>query len=594
MAQDYSWQWATRGGGMKRAAGESTSGYEFSSEQVQDIVVDSDNNYYYLAYITQQETEYDGLPINVYNATNSGFSNTDLLLVSTDCEGTLRWTQVIGGSGSDYSYKIDLDGNGGLYLTSWVVNISGPSNSYIPPHFSPDVALPVLDGSGQPQEGYKTAAVLKYNTADGSLAWYKMLQGMVNSGNRYWVMGNIIVDNDGNLRLLAGFRHGTHLDGQVTVPDTFTENYKFFIIKMNPEGEYIGITDIPMEGMVHHSKLYFDYDSNLDRYYIGGFRTEYGNNSILLPLSYGGTAFDRNMFLLALNGDGTEIWRRQETLSQVNNATELHAMEIDDDSNLYLAGKFFYQQGMTITFSGYTFPPVKGNVVWVMKMAPDGTVLWGTTPNEETSSNFPYDIAINGDEIALATEMFKGTWGDVAIDRGQNYLTDPVIVRFNKNTGVAFALHDALGPAGAKDSFTAIATDNDGNYIAGGYFRKQLFMSATDGVETLTKVNDVPNYTDFFIAKLAAGPCGVPAGTIDSALSSLNIYPVPTRDRLFINADVAVASYSVANYLGQVLLEGKLQPGQDSISLGSLQSGTYIINFTDASGRITSKKVVKE
>lgn len=592
-AQEYNWQWATRGGGIKKSPSEGTDSFAYNnSEQIKDIVVDADNNYYFLAYITQQSTEYDGLPIQVYNESIAP-AGADLLLISTSCDGTLRWTQTVGGGGYDFGYKISLDTNGGLYLTANVKNLSGPSQPYLPPHFSAEVALPQLDGTGQLQEGYKTAALLKYNTADGSLAWYKMLQGDVNLSNSGSLMAPLLVDDDGNIRLLVGLAYGTHLEGQVTVPETFTNTAKFFIVTVSPEGEYLDILDLPMEGIIEQSQVQFNYDEILGRYYISGHRT-YPGNSTLIPLSYGGTAFEKCSFILAIDEEGNEIWRLEENMSLNANTTRIFDFALDEDSSFYISGIYNNNGGAVTTFSNYTLPPTPGMVAFVLKMSHDGLVTWGSAPDTETSLNFPYDIAINGDEIAVATEMFQGTWDEVSINRGQNYLTDPVILRINKETGVAFALHDVMGNFGNKDSFTAIATDNDGNYIAGGYQRNQLFTAEDDGIETLTKVGGITSYTDFFIAKLAAVPCGTNAGIEGHSLNNIKVYPNPTNGFIYLQTDEIVNNFEVMNLLGQVVKSGDVKKSQNSIQLEELKSGTYLLKLYTADGKVISQKIIKE
>src|SRR6187402_433197 len=101
-AQTYEWQWAKRGGGTKETPAESESAANFESEQIIDIAVDHDNNYYYLAFMGQDHTEYDGTPITVYNTENQETGYTDVVLIATDCSGNLRWTQTIGGADRDF------------------------------------------------------------------------------------------------------------------------------------------------------------------------------------------------------------------------------------------------------------------------------------------------------------------------------------------------------------------------------------------------------------------------------------------------------------------------------------------------------------
>src|SRR5690606_2662700 len=135
-----------------------------------------------------------------------------------------------------------------------------------------------------------------------------------------------------------------------------------------------------------------------------------------------------------------------------------------------------------------------------------------STPTNFSGINYPLDIALNGNEVAVAVQGHEEDWGDVFINRPTNHLNDPVLLRLNKETGAAFALHDIMTTPGTRDGLSAVAVDNDGNYVIGGYFFKDLFTEENDNIPTVTKVGGVQDFTDFFVAKLAASECGTTAG----------------------------------------------------------------------------------
>ena len=96
-AQPYQWSWATYGG--SDAGG---NGWSSVVEQVHDVVVGSDNNYYFLAKIGRSSigssgSQLAGQPVTVYNNYSTYWS--DIFLFSTTCDGTVRWSQAIGGGG---------------------------------------------------------------------------------------------------------------------------------------------------------------------------------------------------------------------------------------------------------------------------------------------------------------------------------------------------------------------------------------------------------------------------------------------------------------------------------------------------------------
>src|SRR5690606_15805449 len=79
---------------------------------------------------------------------------------------------------------------------------------------------------------------------------------------------------------------------------------------------------------------------------------------------------------------------------------------------------------------------------------------------------------------------------------------------------------------GDDNHFTAIATDNDGNYIVGGRFSgyQGLFTDSPNGVGPLSAMGK----TDFFMAKLSAYACGSGGPGANPCLGVE--VPVPTGD----------------------------------------------------------------
>ncbi|RRJ91939.1 hypothetical protein EG240_03925, partial [Paenimyroides tangerinum] len=97
-SQNYQWQWAKTGGGTQNVSGEYPTHYFPQAEQILDIKIDQDNNYYFLARATNGNTQIDGNPIPTYNVVN----RPDIVIFSTTCDGTFRWSQTIGGYEYDY------------------------------------------------------------------------------------------------------------------------------------------------------------------------------------------------------------------------------------------------------------------------------------------------------------------------------------------------------------------------------------------------------------------------------------------------------------------------------------------------------------
>ena len=86
-AQPYDWAWAINGGG---AFG--SGGWNYQVEQVFDVQVGTDNNYYFVAKIKDGNPKLGSQPVTVY-----GNGGNDIFIFSTTCDGTVRWSQAIGG-----------------------------------------------------------------------------------------------------------------------------------------------------------------------------------------------------------------------------------------------------------------------------------------------------------------------------------------------------------------------------------------------------------------------------------------------------------------------------------------------------------------
>src|SRR5690606_20528604 len=91
-AQDYQYEWAKSGGGG--LSGPDSTFNERYDETIRDVVVDANNNYYFLVNLQGGTINYDGLSFTHYG-------QNDILILALDCEGNLLWYHTIGGSSDD-------------------------------------------------------------------------------------------------------------------------------------------------------------------------------------------------------------------------------------------------------------------------------------------------------------------------------------------------------------------------------------------------------------------------------------------------------------------------------------------------------------
>src|SRR5690606_19032447 len=214
-AQDYQYEWAKNGGGG--LSGSDSVFNEQQDETIRDIVVDADNNYYFLA-------DLQGGTINFAGESLTHYGSKDIVIIALDCEGSYRWSHTIGGGHwQDYAYKLGLDSTNGLYIAVTVVNNATVGGFNHPPvHFSEDDVMPLVpvnSNNGNPHEAYKMGFLLKFEKDTGDYLWRKTLQGDVTSTLRSMVVGRIFIDSNDVIHQIVGLQEGIHLDGLVTVEE---------------------------------------------------------------------------------------------------------------------------------------------------------------------------------------------------------------------------------------------------------------------------------------------------------------------------------------------------------------------------------------
>ncbi|MGU3376563.1 T9SS type A sorting domain-containing protein [Chryseobacterium sp. M5A1_1a] len=599
-SQTYQLQWGKQAGGL---TGSADPGFNYSfDESIRDIVVDDNNNTYYLATMNAQEQNLNGVAV-----ANYGLS--DLFLFSTDCAGNVRWSRAIGGSGNnEHAWQIALDNNGGLYIMATFYNsaeISDPNG--VPIHFDETHIIPPFTYVDQTtvDSNLKSAYLLKYNTSDGKLAWSKSLQGDVSLLTRNCDVQMMYMDSSKNIHAVMGFRAGTHLNGLITVPSTYTSLFQYYLVKFNYDNGNMTPTApllLPIDGSLgnglYNGKTSLLYDESLNRYYLAGTRYTGGT---LEPLSYNNIPFTRSAYVLAFNGGtGLEVWRKELNSGYSYPDEELHSLIKDPgSSDIYISGHYFNALTAPSTFGNYTFTPRSyyETIPFVMKLNEAGIVQWVSAP-DGMSNNFGFrfskgKIALNGNEIGFAKGSRSDIWGNFAMIRPNADMADPLMVRLNKNTGAVIGTKEIHSNYGIWDEFTAIAVDKDGNYILGGFFHNQLFTDPSDGLSIMT--NNVAGVkSQSFFTKYAKSACSqMSVVEISASQAGIQFYPNPVQDILYIKSKEPLVSYELYGATGQSVRQGALSTMQGQVTLSSLPTGTYYIKLTTKSSAVTEKIMKK-
>ena len=600
-AQPYDWQWAKAGGGDNRLVGEVSYYDDYNyCEEIVGLKTDTENNTFFLTHIAFGNTAFDGTEITTFNSNNFGNSNRQNILIGKmDCQGSLLWHKVFGGGGSigDISRSIGIDAENNVYTGMTVWNNGSqpgtPEYAWVePPHFSDDYVMgtPTEDDSNETSAENKTLALIKYNS-NGVFQWLRMPQQNPQKLNQYrgsMDLG-IYVEADGTIHWMVGLLAGSHFDGELMVPEG-APAYRYYVVKYDTEGNYLGSVAAPFEVQYIRNKMTcFTYDPNTDHYYFSNWRLQQSDSASIID----GTERP-NGYVLCFNTQGEIQWIKE---GNVFGAAFIREIKIDNDSNVYIAGSGYKGSQVQGSFAGYDFN-YSGTAVtrgaFLMKLDSEGTLLWGTNPEFGPTLD-AMDIALNGNEVAVATGMVDSSWGGFEITgRPANYYPDPVVARFDAETGTCLGLYDILGPAGYSEGLTAITTDNNGNYVVGGYMRAYLFANGANAhpvVGLLSKPN-LSIGTDFFIARLAKNACEtVSVEEFDTA--DTVVYPNPTTGIVSFQTDKILTSYEIYGLWGQLVQKGRLWGSDPSLSMENLSAGTYFIKLHTDQGTVITRQVIK-
>jgi hypothetical protein len=79
----------------------------------------------------------------------------------------------------------------------------------------------------------------------------------------------------------------------------------------------------------------------------------------------------------------------------------------------------------------------------------------------------------------------------------------------------------------------------------------------------------------------------------ENILQSLNIYPNPTADVLYIKSNYSL-DYDLFNIVGQKIKSGSLLQGNNEINVKRLSDGVYFLNFFIENKTYSRKIIIKK
>jgi hypothetical protein len=541
-----SWQWGKRGGALEPLYTD-TNIYQ---EQTYSLISDSQKNIYGLSRVG-----YTGLDIDDVSKTNfdTGTSPADYALFSYSCDGSYRWSKIIGGMGDEIVHSLQKDNNDNVYLDGKFSNCHSDSN--FPARIDSDFINTHMD--------CRLLFLTKYNS-EGVLQWIRRPKAVgvdLNVSYTQTRSAGMQVGVDGTIYWLTLLPTGTYADGAFVNTQAGSN---WFILKYDANGNYLGVIPLNIQTTGGFTLLNFKRNPHNGNFYFYASKIDSSDTAIL-----NGNSINNSTFLACYNSQGNYLWHRVDTATDFG-YLNIYNLQFDAQNNIYVGGRIV---GLSlISFLGLSVPEgiTPG---FVLKTNPDATqLLWSSYSN--VASEVYGGIVLNGNELGYTSYCGEPnfTWGTQTMNvnnfgQGQEVL----LARFNKDSGACIGLTFIPGNNGFNDVGTAITADASGDYILGGAIGGTLTFNSG-------QITNSGSQSDFFVAKYATQACS-PLAINENEKESIKLYPNPSKEMIYLTLEEPFG-YVVYNMLGMRVLEGQKANGDLGIDVNALGSGHYLLQIT--------------
>lgn len=556
-----SFQWIKRGGSNENLGGDHESVYSMAS--------DSERNYYVLSYVGMSDLDVADNPKSNYD---SPTAPQDVVLASFSCDGTYRWSKVIGGIGDEYINSVVVDSQDNVYIAGTVGGCHPYPGTPSQPYSSRIDSDYFFNNSSS---SCSLIFFAKFNK-NGVLQYVKRPQLPNNLPLIYTRSWNFEMQND-FIYWYVWLPAGTYADGGLTNTNT-TDPSTPYVLKYNLDGTFVSATQLGT--LQTYSSFTINYYRNPYNGYYYATIIKVDPDSIF---TINGQPIVNYAALVCYDNNGTFLWKRENTYNDAG-TINFNDLAFDSQNNIYLAAYIF---GLNMdSFLGFSTASVGAG--FLMKINPSGTsALWVSYPT--SGGAMPISIYNNGVEIAITGVTGGGpnlVWGSQTLTvPGANQGTDVMFARINSNTGACLSVHKIVSSDASEDYGEALIKDAAGDYVVGGRFMGGLYDVNSNA--TWNGGGD----SDFFIAKFASQVCS-PLSADSFEGETFSVYPNPVQDVCTVDVKEST-SYRVYTLSGVLVKEGNLTASSTSIVMRDLTSGFYVLRLESINGQVTILKILK-
>lgn len=546
-------QWGRRGGGLNAIPQD--------REQVYKIATAPDGTVYTLSAVSSGNLNIEG---NVKTFLGDNSTKYDVAMASFACDGTYRWSRIIGGGSYETITGLEVDNDGNVYISGKF----GACNDTWPPKIDNIYTIsqfPVLDCS--------LLFIAKFNS-QGAMEWLRRPQPSsvsITDGVTYTYGAGMALSSDGYLHWYVLLPPGTYANG------AFVQNYsgpRYFILRYDLQGNFVDALYLDIDIFI--SPKFYRNPNNGKYYFLG----ERGSNQDTVVVA--GQTISRSGYIFCFDGQGNFEWLRESTSTTYPYGTiHWYGLDFDSQNNIYFAGNML--GGGYESFLGVTTPITQNNAAnLVVKLNSQGNLVWGTTsPMDGTGWG---DVAVKDTDLFVLTVCHSPTyiWGNQSIiGPGTNQGNDVLLSKLNADTGACNQLIRFVGDNGFDDIGSALHFDASGDLLVGGGFGHIL----NTGNQLVTNSSQ----SDFFIAKYGMSSCSL--GTSGFEKASLTLAPNPAHAS-FTLSGTQLLTYRIYTLTGGKVLEGTLDATMRTVDVQSVSPGVYLVVLEFEGQKQTHKLVV--
>lgn len=628
-AQAQTWQWT-------RAGGSSNNSQFDPDECVEDMAVDRNGNIYTISNVNTQNLNVDGIAKQGW-----GLYGQDVMINSFSCNGTLRWSKVIGCEwGNDYAFAIRADSIDGIYAAMTLSRITNPTVL----HIDTDTTVPGTSN--------KTLYLVKYDTA-GNYKWLRGPEQDTIGYYTYLFTGQFDMEADG----LGNTYWLCHLPAGIYGGSYIVSTGGEYMLHYDAAGAFKGATKMDMDaGSGNHPAMNLTRNPQDGSFYISGTvgtKIYVGNDSI----HHGG------IFIARFDKQGNFLWKRENVHGFYQNTYKFSGrLAIDSEGYVYAGG---YSSSGDL-FNGYTITHGSGHTTpFIVKMDNLGNLLWANDAIVQ-ADNKCYGVALrNSGEVVLATEAGHLKWPGYR-DSIVFFAIRPAITRFNTQTGKVLGMEGMYTGSpypffGGYAAPSCIIADGRNNIYVGGTFAVWLYAAdivySTGGISDFSVTrygydscdcSDLPKpafifshtgsdysfrYTgslpynsirwdfgdgtvstqqdpvhtyntagNYTVLLTVTNHCG--DNTYGAVLNSLSvpqtvtrgirIYPNPAAGQLYIEGAAEGKALFISDLSGRCILRSVTHGNTTTLNTSSLPAGCYILQLANEEGGHTFARFTKQ